>query len=149
MTTDIVYILVFSVLLRLEQRLLSPLRGEYMNLFIGMVFAHLLADWLFQTEAQAVGKMKGKFFNRASVTHGLTHLVGYTVALWWNDVIVLWALPIALSHMFIDRRWPVVWWIVHVERTRPETVEKLGWLVIVVDQAMHSVILGSMAFMLS
>jgi len=47
--------------------------------------------------------------------------------------------------MFIDRRWPVVWWIVYIMRDSPETVSKLFLLVIAVDQVIHVVILAVIA----
>lgn len=113
-----------------------------MELFFGMFFAHMVADWMLQTEYQAMGKMKGAFFNGASVSHGMTHALCYAVALAWNDVSLGWTLLVFISHVFIDRRWPVEWWIVHVQRTKPETVKALWWLVIAVDQALHISIIG-------
>ena len=116
-----------------------------MTVFFGMLYAHLIADWLLQTEFQACGKSKGKFFNMASVSHGATHAVCLVMALWWTGAAIAWAFPIVLSHIFIDRRWPVTWWIIHVERTRPETLEALWWLPIAVDQVMHLTIIGIVA----
>lgn len=113
-----------------------------MELFFGMIFAHMVADWMLQTEYQATGKVKGRFFNVASVSHGMTHVVCYAVALWWNNAPLVWVVPVFVSHVFIDRRWPVVWWIIHVQRTQPSTVKALWWLVIAVDQVLHLSVIG-------
>ncbi len=111
--------------------------------------AHLLGDWIFQTEWQAENK-KQKF-------HALLlHVIVYHVIVW----IILYfgfglpALPVlavvailAVLHAVLDG-WPTVRWImkglrITVERT-PER-----WLMIAVDQAIHLLLLGGASLYLS
>lgn len=113
-----------------------------MNVFEMLVLAHFIADWLLQSEYQATEKFNGKFFNSALITHCMVYTLCFVPVFWIAHLNWLWLLPIFWSHMFLDRRWPVKWWIRNVMRTSDETIEKLFWLVIVVDQVMHVLILA-------
>ena len=113
-----------------------------MNIFETLVITHLIGDWIFQTEYEAMNKMKDSFWNRALFSHCLICTLCFAPAFWSYGINWLWLLLIFGSHLFLDRRWPVVWWISTIKRTSPETVEKLYWLVIVVDQIMHVLILA-------
>ena len=116
-----------------------------MSPFMALMLAHLVGDWMIQTEYQALNKAKGHWCNDALCAH----CIGYTLCFvpvfllyslnWW------WLALIFGSHMFLDRRWPVIWWIRVVKRTSDETISKLFWLVVAVDQIMHLLILVPIA----
>ena len=112
-----------------------------MTIFEMLVLAHLVGDWIIQTEYEAMNKVKGNFFNLALYKHCFMYTLCFVPVFlvaginWWWLLLVFW------SHMFLDRRWPVIWWIEKVKRTSPETINNLFWLVIAVDQIMHILIL--------
>src|SRR3989338_9869518 len=111
-----------------------------MTVFEALLMAHLIGDWILQTEYQALNKMKGKFFNWALSNHCVVYPAWFVPAFWCFEI--SWSLLslIFSSHMFLDSRWPVVWWINKVKLTDMKTIEALFWLVIAVDQVMHILI---------
>lgn len=120
-------------------------RRNTMNVFEMLVLAHLVGDWILQTEHQAMHKMNGPFFNEPLCSHCLVYTLCFIPIFWLMQINWLWLLLIFWSHMFLDRRWPVIWWIKHVKRTSDETIKNLFWLVIAVDQIMHILILVPIA----
>lgn len=120
-----------------------------MTIFEGLLMAHLLGDWILQTEWQAENK-KRKF-------HALLiHVVIYHVIVW----IILYfgfglrSLPVlavviilAVLHAILDG-WPTVKWIMkRLRLTVERTPER--WLLVAVDQAIHLVLLGGASVYLS
>ncbi len=112
-----------------------------MTLLEWLWFAHVIPDWLIQTGYQANFKSKGNFFNWALTSHCLTYTASFIPVLWFNNLSMWWLMLLFWSHMFIDRRWPVVWWIRNVGKTPVDEIPELAWLVIVVDQCFHFLIL--------
>jgi len=96
-----------------------------MTLFESLVVTHLLGDFVLQTEYEAMNKMKGSFLNRALFSHCLTYALCFIPVLWHFQLSLYWLAIIFGSHMFLDRRWPIVWWITTVKRTSKETLEKI------------------------
>jgi hypothetical protein len=120
-----------------------------MTLFEKLFVAHLVADWLFQTEWQALNKHQNY---RALFSHiGIYSLVILSV-LWFdfgfqNLTVYLVVGMIAVTHAFIDRRWPVAWFMktfrLIVER-KPKQFLMLG-----VDQTFHILLLAIAGLILS
>ncbi|GAA3013574.1 DUF3307 domain-containing protein [Streptomyces fulvorobeus] len=100
----------------------------FASLFILLYLGHLLADYPFQTDHQAAHKADcGAAGWRASFTHAATHIVTCGAGLLAG--VVLLDLPVSVpaalaalvwigaTHAFIDRRWPVAWWMDHARQT--------------------------------
>jgi hypothetical protein len=120
-----------------------------MTLFEKLFVAHLVADWLLQTEWQALNKDHNY---RALFSHiGVYSLVILGVLLvnfGFQNITVYWVVGmIALTHAFIDRRWPVIWFMktfrLIVER-EPKQV-----LLLAVDQTFHILLLAIAALVIS
>jgi len=116
-----------------------------MELFIAMTMAHMVADWLLQTEYQAMRKMQGAWWNDAALAHASVYTLCIGLVLGWFGVTVWWLPIVWASHIFLDRRWPIVWWLVHIKRMSPHTIESLWWLALVVDQTFHLLVLYGIA----
>ncbi|MFI9213270.1 DUF3307 domain-containing protein [Streptomyces sp. NPDC053253] len=97
----------------------------FATLFVLLYLGHLLADYPFQTDHQADHGATGW---SANLAHAFTHvaLCGLALtagALLLDDVTV--SAPAAVvalawigsTHAFIDRRWPVRWWMEHTRQT--------------------------------
>lgn len=102
--------------------------------------AHLLGDWVVQTDWQAAHKTT----EWRAMTH---HLIGYHVLVaaaliairpsWWYALVILGTS--AITHGFLDRRWPVAWLM---RRTGSAAFADQTWGVLAVDQALHVSILA-------
>jgi hypothetical protein len=91
--------------------------------FVLLYVAHLIADYAIQTDRQAILKSEpGRAGWWANLTHAATHVVTCAVALTIGAAVLNGVhLPaartaialawIGASHGFIDRRWPVAWWM--------------------------------------
>ncbi len=112
-----------------------------MTSFELLVIAHLIGDWTLQTEYMAKQKFTGKFINWALISHCLVYSSVFIPVFVMQDIHPAWILLIFGSHLFIDRRWPVTWWIRSVMHTSEETIKSLWWLTIMVDQTAHTLIL--------
>ncbi len=129
--------------------------GEWLRppteLLVWALIAHVVADWLLQTDWMAVNKVN------------LRHPAGYVHA----GVYTLFMLPlfpwglailIGVTHLFIDTRGPVHWWMRRVKRMplggsgteqpgapKSSAYAKFGFLESAVDQAFHVVVLAAAA----
>lgn len=95
----------------------------FASLFVLLYLGHLLADYPLQTDHQAAHKAdRGSSGWAANLTHAATHVATCGAALALGAVVlddVTLSLPVALvalvwigaTHAFIDRRWPVLWWM--------------------------------------
>lgn len=107
---------------------------------VQLLIGHLLGDWLVQTDAQA--RRKAHRWG-AMAGHILTYHLTLAAALApvWRTVPALVTLAVsAVTHAFIDRRWPV-------QRLLRATGSPLfadqQWGVLCADQALHlSILLG-------
>jgi hypothetical protein len=97
-------------------------------LFVWGFVIHLVADWLLQNEWMA--NYKSDLRHPAAWTHSGIHCAGLLLVFAWPV-----ALLIALSHLLIDTRLPLIWWLRMVKQMpnapNQESVE------IWVDQVMH------------
>lgn len=129
----------------------------FATLFILMYVSHLLADYPGQTDHQAGHKDKPGWAGwKANLSHAGTHLgitaVVLTVGAETLPDLHLNLMPAALAllwisgtHAFIDRRWPVLWWMRHTGST--EWVGRGG--AAHVDQAAHITAIAAAALTLA
>ena len=119
----------------------------FASLFLVLFVAHFAGDYLFQTDAMAKHKAE---HSREGWRHNLNHVASHVAASFGALFVAQAALGlrtsaaatiggiawIALSHGFIDRRWPVAWWM---KRTGSGDFFDHGGAPLV-DQAMHIVL---------
>jgi hypothetical protein len=120
-----------------------------MSLFDKLLVAHLVGDWLLQTEWQALNKSKN---NRALFSHiSIYSLVIFGVLVitfgFRNPSIYLMVLMLAVSHALLDLGWPVVHFMRRFRLIVDRPPER--WLVMAVDQVLHIVLLAFAAIILS
>ncbi|MFB6805461.1 DUF3307 domain-containing protein [Streptomyces sp. NPDC056387] len=100
----------------------------FATIFVLLYVAHLIADYILQTDHQAAHKMeRTKEGWIANLGHAGTHTITTAAALGigWGVLDLSVSLPaagialawITASHAFIDRRWPVTWWMTHTGST--------------------------------
>ncbi len=112
-----------------------------MSLFELLIIAHLLGDYLFQTEYEALNKAQGSFFNRPLWQHVATYTACFVPLCIWVHLPWLSLVAIAGSHAFFDRRWPIIWWRKNIMGNSPESITEQFWLTIMVDQIFHILVL--------
>lgn len=102
-------------------------------LLVWGIVIHLIADWLLQNEWMAVYKVDLR--HPAAWVHSGIHTVG--LFLLFNPLV---ALLIGISHLLIDTRVPLLWWMRIIKQVpkdaRLPIVET--WL----DQVMHITVLA-------
>jgi len=113
-----------------------------MSLFDKLLVAHLVGDLLLQTEWMAVNK---KTNYRALLSHvGVYSLVILFVLIFefgFQDIYVYLTVGIiALSHAFLDRSWPVVYFMKSFRLVVDREPDRL--LRIAVDQVFHILLLA-------
>lgn len=120
-----------------------------MSLFDRLLIAHLLGDWLFQNEWQALNKERDW---RAMAAHVAVYHLFALAALWsWagfaDPRVYVAVAALVLTHALIDRRRPVV----RLMRALRIVVDREPdrWLVMAVDQSLHVVLLGLAALYVS
>ncbi len=109
-----------------------------MSPFDYLLISHLIGDYLFQTSWMAMYKAKrwGALF---------VHCFVYTVIIYLGSWIgfgglSLWGiLFVFITHILIDRRTFILWWVKTIMRT---TGKEANWLSIIVDQTFHLIILA-------
>ena len=114
--------------------------GEWLRppteLLVWALIAHVVADWLLQTDWMAV--------NKVNLRHpaGYVHAGVYTL---FMLPLFPWALAllIGVTHLFIDTRGPVHWWMRHIKRVSPGAYAMTGFVESAVDQAFHVVVLAA------
>jgi hypothetical protein len=120
-----------------------------MSLFDKLLVAHLVGDWLLQTEWQALNKSKNY---RALFSHIAVYsliMLGVLVADFGFQNIYAYIVVamLASSHALLDRGWPVIRFMktfrLIVER-KPER-----WLVMAVDQVIHVAFLAFAVIIMS
>lgn len=96
------------------------------------IYAHLIGDYLIQTDWMAQNK-------KSSPVHCLVHVVTYMIPFllcgfaWWQMVLI------ATQHFALDRSNFVVWYMNHTGRGRFADPDGMffPWSIIVVDNVMH------------
>lgn len=113
-----------------------------MSLFDWLLVLHLIGDFLLQTHHQAINKMKGKFFNWPLVSHCLVYTLVFLPLVLLCKMAPGWLGVLLVSHLILDRRTVVAWW---VRRIKKKDAEESFWLTIVIDQIFHLLILVAIA----
>jgi hypothetical protein len=90
--------------------------------------AHLVADWLLQTNWMVVNKTNLR--HPAGWVHAGIHGVCLGVALGWLGGVVLGAV-----HLLLDTRRPVEWWMRVVKKDEESAEARV--IALVVDQVIH------------
>jgi hypothetical protein len=113
-----------------------------MTLFESLILAHILGDWLLQTEWQAVNKLHDW---RPLLAHvAVYHLVMLAVLFlrfgFRDPYSYIAVAALALSHAFLDRQWPVLGLMRVLRITRERPPER--WLTVALDQSLHLLLLG-------
>ena len=109
-----------------------------MTPFSYLLIAHLIGDYLFQTSWMAMNKhakwlplFVHSFVYTAVIA--IASFVAFEGLSWWAILFVF------VTHVIVDRRTIVLWWVKNIMRTDPKQV---GWLVIMVDQVFHIIVLA-------
>jgi len=112
-----------------------------LTLFESLFLTHLVMDWIFQWEWEALNKSRSW---RALCFHCAVYTTGfipvfliYKVSLWW--LVLLFA-----SHAFFDKRSFELWLLEKFKGVKKETVSESLWtvLLVAIDQVLHLIILG-------
>ncbi|WP_096203085.1 DUF3307 domain-containing protein [Bacillus sp. FJAT-45350] len=108
-----------------------------MSPFAFLFIAHLIGDYLFQTSWMAMNKAKHW---GALITHSFVYtLIVSVVAYIGFGGLSIWAiLFIFLSHVFLDRRTFVQWWVSTIMQAKGK---ESFWLGIIADQVFHLIVL--------
>jgi len=121
------------------------------EVFCAFLVSHLVGDYLFQTDFQALNKRNGLAGDAVARRALLTHTASYTSAflpalIWlatdlgWTTVAV--AAAIALPHFVQDDGRLVNMWMVRVKHTNPEALPIVR---LALDQSFHIVALCVLA----
>lgn len=90
---------------------MNPFELDATGLMIWGLVGHLIADWPLQNDWMANKKTSLK--HPAAYMHGFIHA-------WVLGFVFGWvSIPLAIVHMLIDTRKPVVWWSKLVGQTQP------------------------------
>lgn len=103
--------------------------SEPTELLLWGIIAHLIADWPLQTEWMAMHKHS--LMHPASWVHSAIHLLLLLLVFPWYVAIL-----IAVSHLLIDTRVPLRWWM-RVVKGMPKTNPQTFVIEIGVDQVFH------------
>ena len=112
-----------------------------MTSFSYLLIGHFIGDFLFQTSWMAMHKA-------SKWVPLLVHCVVYTVCVTSVALLEVGLLPIEAilllfaSHIFLDRRTFVAWWVKTIMRTEGKEAK---WISIMVDQIFHLIIIGTIA----
>jgi len=107
-----------------------------------LLVAHFVGDYLAQTEYEAMNKALGRFFNRALWSHCLKYTLSFVPVFWISSLHPAWLVLIFTSHLFLDRRWPIIWWRKHINHNSDDSIRATFWLTVMTDQIFHGLILA-------
>ncbi|MCO5211919.1 MAG: DUF3307 domain-containing protein [Caldilinea sp.] len=110
------------------------------ELFVWAFVAHLAADWLFQTEWMVIHKVNLR--HPAGYVHATVYAL--FMALVFPPLI---ALLIGVTHLLVDTRVPVRWWMRVVKRMREDS-PGTGAVEMGVDQVFHIMVIAFFALVL-
>lgn len=92
---------------------MNPHHLSASDLLVWGIVAHLIADWPLQNEWMA-SKKQWPFLYWAAWVHAGIHMVLLSFIFGWV------AVPLAIVHLIIDTRYPVVWWSEWIKQTQPK-----------------------------
>jgi len=106
---------------------------EATNLLVWGIVIHLVADWLFQTNWMAL--YKSDLRHPAAWVHSGIHTLGLFLVFAWPLAVL-----IGLTHLLIDTRKPLIWWIRVIKHVPAD--DRLPMVEIWLDQVMHITVLA-------
>lgn len=108
------------------------------DLIVYGVLVHLVCDWFLQNDWMA--RNKANLTHPAAWVHGGIHFVGMLLIF-----APFWAISIAILHMLIDTRVPLVWWrrVYHQTTTGDVALHVAIWE----DQVAHVVVVAIAALL--
>ncbi len=113
--------------------ILSSMLPLAIDVLLWAVVIHMIVDWLLQTDWMARNKSNLK--HPAAYVHSGMHALGLMLIFpWWM------ALSVGVTHLLIDTRKPVTWWIETIKQMPPSTPVYMHveiWL----DQIFHLLML--------
>lgn len=112
------------------------------TLFESYLIAHIIGDYLLQTENEANQKAQLKFFNWPLVIHVIKYTLCLVVPTIYFQVSPMWLIWIFGTHYLLDRRAFVIWWRKSIMRNSRESIKDTFWLTIVVDQIFHILVIA-------
>jgi hypothetical protein len=89
----------------------NPFDLSVSDLLIWGIVLHLIADWPLQNDWMANNKASLK--HRAAYVHSGIHLIALSFVFGWASIFL------AIAHLLIDTRKPVVWWSRFIKQTQP------------------------------
>lgn len=121
--------------------------GFYMNqltvdvqLFIVLYVGHLIADYLFQTEAESINKANQfPFLLRHSIIY--TGVVSLSLYLILNLISYKIIFVLFLSHLLLDHRYFIYKWCLLIKRMADPSDSKNSWVIAQIDQTFHIIVL--------
>ena len=112
---------------------LNSLLPIAVDVLVWAVVIHLVVDWLLQTEWMARNKRSLK--HPAAYVHSGLHTLGLLLIFpWWL------ALGVGISHLLIDTRKPITWWIETIKQM-PSSTPIYSQVEIWMDQIFHLLML--------
>ncbi|ADH98196.1 DUF3307 domain-containing protein [Salisediminibacterium selenitireducens] len=114
-----------------------------MTPFEFLLIGHLIGDYLLQTSWMAANKA-------VKWVPLLTHVTVYTAVIavvamiGFGGLSLLGILVVFISHILLDRKGFVQWWVAKVT-TPPDSEKK--WLTVMTDQAFHIIVLGAVLYL--
>jgi hypothetical protein len=109
------------------------------ELFVWAFVAHLAADWLFQTEWMVIHKVNLR--HPAGYVHAAIYAL--FMALVFPPLI---AVVIGVTHLLVDTRVPVRWWMRVVKRMAADS-PSAGAVEMGVDQVFHIMVIAFFALL--
>ncbi len=115
-----------------------------MTVFESLLVAHLVMDWLFQTDWQATHKHASW---RAALAHCAVYAFGFVPVFLFYHISWWWFLILFASHVVLDH-WPISEFVLRfVKHARKDRVPENLWLIlnITIDQVLHIAVLALIA----
>lgn len=100
---------------------MNPVHLAASELMIWGLVLHLIADWPLQNDWMAKNKVN-MWHHPAGCVHAGIHGCLLALVFGWA------AIPIAMSHLLIDTRKPVIWWSKLIGQTQPSGKEGVSWV---------------------
>lgn len=112
--------------------------------FEASILAHIVGDYLIQTENEANQKAVKQFFNWSLMRHVIKYTSCFVLPIIFFQASSLWLVWIFTTHYVLDRRAFVLWWRKNIMRSSEESISNTFWLTIIVDQIFHLLAIGVM-----
>jgi hypothetical protein len=82
------------------------------ELMVWGIVLHLIADWPLQNDWM---QNKTSLLHPSGYVHAGIHGLLFSIIFGWV------ALPLAVAHLLIDTRWPIIWWSYLIRQTQPKS----------------------------